>query len=98
MNIIMRMIKKNITKPKTLIKDILFCGSNGGKYNEKYFFIVSTDEGILIMDRTNMKVMDHYEHSIQSINYMGMDIRNFNKISNDNSNYDLIETMNMLPK
>ena len=93
MNLIMEMIKKITSKPKTLIRDRLFCGKNGGKYNEKYFFVVTTDEETLIMDRTNMRVADTYIYSIESINYLGMDFRKFEEQREHLPGSKLAETM-----
>ncbi len=56
---------------RKLPKDILLCGENGGKYNERWFFYLYTDEGEMIVDRTTLKVMDIYSHTIKAINYSG---------------------------
>jgi hypothetical protein len=87
-------IQLGLAEPETLVQDTLFCGSNGGKYSEKYFFVLATDESVLILDRAKLKVMDTYLYAIQSINYLGMDFRQFNKEKDvlDNSN-DLVKTM-----
>ena len=82
-----------LIEPKTLIKDTLFCGKDGGKYNEKYFFVLQTDEGVLILDRTNLKVMDEYIYAIQSINYTGMDFMKFHESREVLNGADLVETM-----
>jgi hypothetical protein len=79
---------------KRLAKDILLCGKNGGKYNTKYFFMLETDEGQLILDRSKLKVMDTYSYVIESINYAGMDLKQFSK----EHNLDLVETMEGLPR
>ena len=88
-----------LIEPETLVQDTLFCGESGGKYSEKYFFVLSTDESILILDRAKLKVMDTYLYAIQTINYLGMDFRQFNKDRDtlDNSD-DLVKTMEGLEK
>jgi hypothetical protein len=91
-------LQLGLIEPETLVKDILLCGRNGGKYNTKYFFMLSTDENQLILDRCNLKVVDSYSHQIQSINYMGMDFRQFNKDRCTPQSVDLVETMKGLER
>ena len=88
-------LQLGITTPRTLVKDILFCGKHGGKYNIKYFFVLGTDEGTMILDRHNLRVVDHYSHETLSINYLGMDFRHFVESKDD---VDLVETMKGLEK
>ena len=52
----------------------------------------------MILDRTKLKVMDTYQYAIQSINYAGMDLRQFNEKREQLSGHDLQKTMDLLPK
>ena len=65
------------SEPRQLVTDTMLCGKNGGKYNEKYYFVLDTDEASMILDRTNLKVMDAYSHIIKAINYLGIDLKQF---------------------
>jgi hypothetical protein len=56
--------------------------------------MLETDEGQLILDRSKLKVMDTYSYVIESINYAGMDLKQFS----EEHNLDLVETMEGLPR
>ena len=77
---------------KMLPKDIMLCGKSGGKYNERYFFALDTDQGTMILDRTNLRVADMYVYEIEIINYSGLNIGRPAE-----EHIDLRETMMMLP-
>ena len=87
-------------KPPTLAHDLLYTGTNGGKYNSKYFFILDVDEGTFILDKSTLRVMSQQANdgSILSINYTGMDFRHFKDDRERLSGSELRKTMDMLPQ
>ena len=70
----------------------LFVGKRGGKYHEKYYFLVVTDEDTLIMDKVNIKVMDQYSGEIEAIDYSGTSLGDSRKIT-DKPEESLSDTM-----
>ena len=54
---------------RTLQTDVLLCGQSGGKYNDKWFFYLFTNEGEMIISRASLTVVDNYSHTIRAINY-----------------------------
>ena len=75
--------------------DLLLCGTNNTKYNNKYYFLLESEEGNFILDRASLKIMAIYSHSIEALNYMALSVGaySFNGDRALEGDHELVETM-----
>ena len=81
---------------RTIKGSLMYVGQNGGKYSEKYFFMLETEEGTFIMDRQRIRVVDVYDHQILTTDYLNFQLINFEEEREFLPGSELTKTMEML--
>ena len=76
--------------------DVMFVGKAGGKYNERYFFTLQTDEGTMIFDRERIKVVDIYDYQINATCYANFSFANYQQDRDFLPGSELGKTMALL--